>query len=68
MICLDENFNPVVQHDILADTIKVTSIDNGVHTYTCLLCNISETRDLKTEIILSDDIEVAFGGDSSVDA
>lgn len=63
MICLDDNFKPVVAHDILAPTVELTNIHEGVHTYTCLLCNISETRDIMGELILSDDI--AFGGGSS---
>lgn len=60
MICLDENFKPVIQHDILAPTVEVTSIDSGVHTFTCLLCNKTERRSVAAEIILTDD--VAFGG------
>jgi len=63
MICYDENFKPVETHDILAPTVKVTNIFEGVHTYTCLLCNSAERRDIAQEIILSDDI--AFGGGSS---
>ena len=62
MTCLDENFERVVEHDILAPTVKLTNIHEGVHTYTCLLCNATEVIDIKQELILSDDI--AFGGGS----
>ncbi len=63
MKCLDDDFKPVKAHDIYAPTVAVTNIFEGVHTYTCLLCHSSETRNLEQEIILSDDI--AFGGGSS---
>lgn len=62
MTCLDDNMKPVVKHDIFAPTVEVTNIHEGVHTYTCLLCNSTETRDIKREVILSSaDIEFGEG-------
>ena len=63
MNCFDDNFKPVMAHDIFAPTVKVTNIHEGVHTYTCLLCHATETRDVEAEMLLLTD-DIAFGGGS----
>lgn len=62
MRCYDEDFKPVLHHDLLAPTMEVIDIDHGRHTFRCLLCAVIETRDLPPELILTDNI--AFGGGS----
>ncbi len=62
MECLDENFEPVTQHDVSEPTVELVSMDHGQHVMQCLLCGSTETHDFPADLILSARIEPGLGG------
>lgn len=41
-MCLDENFQPVVTHDVTAETMEHYTYEGG-EAFRCLLCGATET-------------------------
>ncbi len=61
MICYDEEFKPVKDHDLLDPAVELIRIDRGTHMFRCLLCSVTETRYLPADLILVDDVALQGG-------
>jgi hypothetical protein len=50
MVCLDENFQPVISHDVAHETMRLCDQRDGILTWTCELCGAIEKEIELTEV------------------